>query len=190
MKILKDKILEEGQAIGTDIVKVDYFLNHQLDVSFLKEIGKEFAKRMEGVKVDKILTVEASGIAIAVVTAEAMGIERAVFAKKTNPNTMKGECYTADAKSFTKGTTSTLRVGKEFLNAGENIFIVDDFLARGQAALALVEIVRNAGANVVGMGAVIEKEYQKGSQLLREKNVDVHSLCVIEKIEDGVITFK
>lgn len=189
MESLKKKILEEGQAIGSDIVKVDYFLNHQVDVGFLMEIGREFAARVEGEKIDKILTVEASGIAIAVAVSQAMGNIPAVFAKKTNPSTMVGECFTAEARSFTKGTVSTLKVSKEFLHPGERIYIVDDFLARGQAALALADIVEAAGGEVVAMGAVIEKQYQGGADLLRNRGIRVESLCVVEKIEDGVITF-
>lgn len=189
MESLKEKIKKEGTAIGKDIVKVDGFLNHQLDVRFLEEIGKAFAKRFAGEQIDRILTVEASGIAIAVATAPHMDYPPVVFAKKAAPNTMTEGFFGAEARSFTKGTVSRLRVSERFINEGERVLILDDFLAYGEAALALAEIVREAGAGVVGIGAVIEKGFQGGSAKLRAKGYRVESLAVVEKIEDGVITF-
>ncbi len=189
MNALKQKILTEGTAIGKDIVKVDSFLNHQLDIRFLEEIGKEFARRFEGVRVDKILTVESSGIAIAACTAPHFGYPPVVFAKKAAPNTMTEGVYEVEAKSFTKGTKSRLCVSERFLQPGENVLILDDFLAYGEASLAMVEMVRRAGGNVAGIGIVIEKGFQGGSDKLRAKGCRVESLAVIEKIEDGIITF-
>lgn len=189
MKALEEKILNNGVAIGTEIVKVDNFLNHQIDVRFLEEIGAEFARLFEKNKPNKILTVEASGIAIAFAVSPKMDYKPVVFAKKTSPNTMVGDFYSAEAKSFTKGTVSQLRVSKDFISEGDRVLIVDDFLARGEAGVALVNIVRMAGAEVVGFGAVIEKKFQGGAQKLRDMGVEVHSLAVVEKIEDGVITF-
>lgn len=189
MESLKQKIVTEGKAIGKDIVKVDGFLNHQLDVRFLDEVGAAFAQRFADVDVDKILTVEASGIAIAVAAAPHFGFPPVVFAKKAPPNTMTEGMYVAEARSFTKGTVSRLRVSERFLNEGERILILDDFLAYGEASMALAEMVRKAGGEVAGIGAVIEKGFQGGSAKLRAKGYRVESLAVIEKIEDGVITF-
>ena len=190
MEALKQKILTEGTAIGKDIVKVDGFLNHQLDVAFLFEIGKEFAARFADCKVDRILTVEASGIAIAVSAAPFFGNPPVVFAKKAAPNTMTEGCYEVEARSFTKGTVSRLRVSEKYLKPGENVLILDDFLAYGDASLALADIVRQAGANVAGIGAVIEKGFQGGSDKLRSKGYRVESLAVISRIKDGEITFE
>lgn len=190
MKSLQDKILNEGCAIGSEIVKVDGFVNHQLDVRFLEEIGEEFGRRFADVKVDRILTVEASGIAIAVAAAPHFGYPPVVFAKKAAPNTMTEGFYEAEARSFTKGTVSRLRVSEKFLQPGENVLILDDFLAYGEASMALADLVRRAGGTVVGVGAVIEKGFQGGAEKLRAKGYRVESLAVIEKIEDGVITFE
>ena len=189
MESLKKKILTEGTAIGTEIVKVDCFLNHQIDAKFLEEIGAEFAERFKDVKVDKILTVEASGIAIACAAAKCFGYPPVVFAKKAAPSTMNEGFYEAEARSFTKGTVSKLKVAEKFISAGESVLILDDFLAVGEASIALAEIVEMAGAKVAGIGAVIEKGFQGGSDRLRERGYKVESLAVIEKIEDGVITF-
>lgn len=189
MEALKQKIRTEGTAIGKDIVKVDGFLNHQIDVRFLNEIGKEFARRFADVQIDRILTVESSGIAIAACTAPYFDYPPVVFAKKAAPNTMVEGFYEEEARSFTKGTVSRLRVSKQFLHAGEKVLILDDFMAYGEASLALVEIVRKAGAEVAGIGIVIEKGFQGGSDKLRAKGCRVESLAVIEKIEDGEISF-
>ena len=190
MEDLKKKILEEGTAVGKDIVKVDNFLNHQIDARFLEKIGREFASRFSGVKVDRILTVEASGIAVAVGTAPFIGYPPVVFAKKAAPNTMTEGFLEAKAKSFTKGTVSRMIVSEKYINKGENVLILDDFLAFGEASLALAELVTKAGATVAGIGAVIEKSFQGGSAKLREKGYRVESLAVITRIEDGVITFE
>ena len=151
MKSLQQKILTDGCAIGSEIVKVDGFVNHQLDVRFLEEIGREFARRFKDVKVDRILTVEASGIAIAMAAAPHFGYPPVVFAKKAAPNTMTEGFYEAEARSFTKGTVSRLCVSEKFLHPGENVLILDDFLAYGEASLALADMVRNAGGNVAGI---------------------------------------
>ena len=190
MEKLKEKILTEGSAIGTEIVKVDCFLNHQMDVKFLEEVGEEFGKKFEGVKVDKILTVEASGIAIACLAAPYFGYVPVVFAKKAAPSTMNEGFLEAEAKSFTKGTVSKFKVAEKFISEGENILILDDFLASGEASIALTEIVEKGGARVAGIGSVIEKGYQGGSDRLRQKGYRVESLTVIDKIEDGIITFR
>ena len=190
MEELKAKIREEGKTIGTEIVKVDNFLNHQIDVKFLEKIGEEFSIRFDGVKVDKILTVEASGIAIACLASPYFGYPPVVFAKKSIPSTMNDGFYEAEAKSFTKGTTSKLKVARQFLGKGERVLILDDFLASGQASIALADIVEQAGSRVVGIGAVIEKKHQGGSEILRKKGYRVESLAVIKEINDGEIIFE
>ncbi len=190
MKELKDKILKEGVAIGTEIVKVDHFLNHRLDVKFLEAVGKEFKARFADCEINKILTVEASGIAVACLAAPYFDYAPVVFAKKAAPSTMTEGFYVAEAKSFTKGTVSLLRVSERFLEEGDKVLIIDDFLAHGQASLALADLVKQAGGEVVGVGAVIEKGFQGGSQRLRDKGYRVESLAVIKEIDDGRIIFE
>lgn len=185
MQALKDKILSEGQVIGDDILKVDGFLNHQIDTKFLEEIGCEFKKRFEDCKVDKILTVEASGIAVACETAKQFGSVPVVFAKKAKPNTIVEGCYSAEARSFTKGTIANLRVVKRFVSEGEKLLILDDFLASGEAAVALIRIAEKAGAEVVGFGAVIDKTFQGGRKRIEDMGVRVETLASIERFESG-----
>lgn len=189
MKTLKERIVADGVAIGTEIVKVDSFLNHQIDVELLDEIGREFAERFEKDGVSKILTVEASGIAVACMAARHFGNIPVVFAKKTSPNTLTEDFYGAEVKSFTKGTTSVVRVSKKYLSPGDKVLILDDFLAHGEAAFGMAELVKQAGAELAGIGAVIEKQFQGGGRRLREKGVRVESLAVIESIRDGKINF-
>ena len=189
MKSLIEKIRNEGEAIGTQIVKVDGFVNHQIDVKFMMDMGREFKRRFGDIQVDKILTVEASGIAIACLTSVAFDYPRVVFAKKMVPSTMVEGFFEAEAKSFTKGTVSTLRVSKKFVAPGDEVLIIDDFLAHGEAAMAMADIVHQAGATIAGFGIVIEKAFQGGGAKLREAGYRVESLAVIEKIEDGVIFF-
>lgn len=189
MEALKQKIIADGVAIGTEIVKVDSFLNHQIDVAFLDLIGREFANRFEGCVVTKILTVEASGIAIACMAARYLGNVPVLFAKKTAPNTMTEEFYGAEVKSFTKGTTSVVRVAKKYLNQEDKVLILDDFLAHGEAALGMADLVAQAGAELVGIGSVIEKQFQGGGAKLRGKGCRVESLAVISSIKDGFIEF-
>lgn len=190
MKALEEKIIKEGQAIGSEIVKVDGFINHQIDVAFMDEMGDEFARIFSDAKPTKIMTVEASGIPIACSTARSMGNLPVVFAKKAAPNTMTEEFYGAEARSFTKGTVSVLRISKKYLNPGERLLIIDDFLAHGEAGTALCDLAKQAGAEVVGFGAAIEKKFQGGAEKLRALGVRVESLAVIEKITDGVIEFE
>lgn len=187
---LKEKILKEGTAIGTEIVKVDHFLNHRLDVAFLERIGQEFKKRFESCEVTKLLTVEASGIAVACLAAKYFDYVPVVFAKKAQPSTMTEGFYEAEAHSFTKGTVSKFRVSEKFLEKDDKVLIIDDFLAHGEASLALADIVRQAGAEVVGIGVVIEKGFQGGSDKLRAHGHTVESLAVIDKIDNGKIYFK
>lgn len=190
MEKLKEKILTEGRISGNDILKVDSFLNHQLDVAFLNEIGKEFSKRFEGQKIDKILTIEASGIAIASIASKYFGNVPVVFAKKVESKNLDKDVYESEVYSFTKAKNYTIRVSKRYLNKGENILVLDDFLANGRAAIGLNELVEQAQANLVGVGIVIEKGFQDGAKLLDEKNINLQSLVVLESIENGQIKFK
>ncbi len=190
MESLKNKILHEGKAIGSEIIKVDGFVNHQIDVKFMEEMGQELARRFAKKPIDKILTVESSGIAIACLTAPYLDYPPVVFAKKKVPNTLQGEFYHSQAKSFTKGTTSELVVARSFLAKGEGVLILDDFLAHGQASLALADIVEQAGAHVVGIGIVIEKAFQGGRAKLEQRGLSVESLAIIEEIRDGQVRFR
>lgn len=189
MQTLKDRILKDGQGMGTEILKVDSFLNQQIDVALMDEIGKELAKRFKDKGITKILTVESSGIAVAYATSLAMGCLPVVFAKKASPNTMFEGVYRADVKSFTKETVSTIRVSRKFLSPEDVVLIVDDFLAFGEAALGLVKLVRAAEATLAGVGIVIEKQFQGGSQKLKEAGCPVESLVVIKSIQDNNIEF-
>lgn len=190
MEKLKEKIITEGRVSGNDILKVDNFLNHQLDVAFLNEIGKEFAKRFKGKKIDKILTIEASGIAIASITSQYFSNVPVVFAKKVESKNLDKDVYESKVYSFTKAKEYTIRVSKRYLNEGENILVLDDFLANGRAAIGLKELVEQANANLVGVGIVIEKGFQEGGMLLQEKGVNLQSLVVLDSIENGKINFR
>lgn len=189
MESLKRKILSEGTAIGSDVVKVDAFLNHKLDVRFLEEIGKEFHRLFKSCNITMILTAESSGIAVALAVSKFFGYVPVVFAKKAKPSTMIDEYYAAKAKSFTKGTESTFIVSKEFIQPGDTVLIIDDFMAHGEAAAALCDLVEQGGGVVCGVGAVIEKRYQGGSARLINLGYDVKSLACIEEIYDGKIVF-
>lgn len=190
MELLKQRILKDGTELGTEIVKVDSFLNHQLDVGLFMALGKEIHCRFGNLGVNKILTIESSGIGIAVITAMYFDLVPVVFAKKTQPSTMTEEFYGAPVKSFTKGTVSIARVAKKYLHPEDRVLIIDDFLAHGEAAAGLCSLVEQAGGKVCGVAAVIEKEFQGGGAKLRQAGYYVNSLSVITKIENGKIFFK
>lgn len=189
MDLLKDKIMAEGRTVGKDIVKVDSFLNHQIDVEFLNEIGKEFFRQFGKEKIDKILTVEASGIAIACITAQYFKVP-VIFAKKSQSRNLDNETYTSNIHSFTRQVTYQIRVAKKYLHPGERVLIVDDFLANGRAVMGLKDIIEQAEAELVGVGIVIEKGFQSGGKLLRDAGVKVISLSIIDSIQDGQIVFR
>ena len=190
MQFLKDRIIKDGKCIGTDILKVDSFLNHQIDVQLVAEIGMEFARLFKDLGVNKILTIETSGIPMAFATARELGNVPLVFAKKTTPSTMTDGFYSAEVRSFTKGTVNHVIVSQKYLSPGDTVLLIDDFLAHGEAAGGLLEICRKAGAQCVGLGAVIEKKYQGGAEKLRAKGLRVESLAVITSIADGKIEFE
>ena len=189
MELLKSAILEKGKVLPGDVLKVDCFLNHQIDVRLLAEMGKFVYENFSDCKVDKILTVEASGIAFACLTAQFFSCP-VVFAKKAKTSNISADCYSATVKSYTHGNVSEIVVSKSYLNAGENVLILDDFLARGEAANGLISLVEQAGANLVGVVAAIEKGYQGGGDALRKKGINVFSLAVIDSMESGNIKFR
>ena len=182
MKALEEKIVNEGTVISADILKVGGFLNQRLDVDFLMEMGKEIAHLYAGEKITKILTIEASGIAIAVAVAAQLHVP-VVFAKKSRVSTQNGEIYTAEIKSFTHGNSYTATVAKEFISSDDKLLIVDDFLAHGEALNGLIAIAGEAGASVVGCAVAIEKYYQGGGNVLRDKGYRVESLARIAEMD-------
>ena len=191
MEKLKQRIREEGKIRGTnEILKVDSFLNHQVDAAFLTELGRAFRDRFKGCQVDKILTIETSGIGIAVAAAPAFGNAPVLFAKKNKTKNIAGDVYISQAESFTQDRRPyNIFVSKEFLKAGEKVLLMDDFLANGSALAALTDIARQAGAEVVGAAIVIEKAFQPGGKLIRDKGVRVESLARIAEMseEKGVV---
>lgn len=189
MNKLKEKILLEGSVLGDDILKVDNFLNHQLDIAFLNEIGKEFKNRYENDEITKILTIEASGIAIASIAAQYFNVP-VVFAKKVESKNLDKETYESDVYSFTKGKTYKIRVSKKYLNSEDKILIIDDFLANGKALLGLKDLIEQANATFVGAGIVIEKGFQKGGDEVRESGIRVESLAIIDSMKNGEIIFR
>jgi len=188
MELLKEKILKEGRVAGEEILKVDSFLNHQLDVNLLNEIGKEFKRLFDEKKVTKILTIEASGIGIAAVAALHFNVP-VVFAKKVASKNLDNETYKTEVYSFTKQKNYDVRVSKRYLNEEDHILVLDDFLANGRAALGLMDLVEQSGASLSGVGIVIEKTFQEGGQLLRDRGVHLESLAKVNRFTDGHITF-
>ncbi len=188
MKLLEEKILSCGTVLPGNILKVDSFLNHQLDVSFINELGKEFYNLFSSDNITKILTVEASGIAIAYAAAVHFGVP-VVFAKKGHHENIGTDMYTAEVYSFTKQKTYTVEVSKKFLSADDNILIIDDFLANGKACLGLKEIVEQAGAKLAGVGIAIEKRFQGGGNALRDAGVKLKSLAIVDSMTDDSICF-
>lgn len=183
MDELKSKILVEGRICPNNIVKVDSFLNHQIDVDFMRKIGEEFKRLFAGSEVNKILTIESSGIAIACYTAEAFNC-RLVFAKKGKSLNQAPDCYESKVFSYTRREEYPIRVSKEFLHKEDKVLVVDDFLANGAALNGLIDIVNQAGATLVGCGTVIEKGFQPGGNALRDKGIRVESLAIIEAIDE------
>lgn len=190
MQSLKHKILTDGTVNSHEILKVDNFLNHQIDVKFLNEIGKEFRERFYDVEIDKILTIESSGIAIATATSQYFDYVPVVFAKKNESSNLDKDVYKSKVFSYTKNKLYDVMVSKRYISSGEKILIVDDFLAKGGAVMGLIDIITQASAELVGVGIVIEKSYQDGSILLEDKGIRVESLACIESLENKMIKFK
>lgn len=182
MKLLQDRIVADGKIEAGNILKVDSFLNHQIDVSLLEEIGQEFKRQFGDREVNKILTIEASGIAIACIAARYFNVP-VVFAKKSRSLNIAGDVYTAKVESFTHKNTNDIIVSKKFLSPEDRILIVDDFLANGKAILGLSQLVEQAGATLVGAGVVIEKGFQDGGKRIREAGIDLRSLAILEEMD-------
>lgn len=189
MKAMEDKILREGEVLPGNILKVGTFLNQQIDTDFLKEIGKEIARLFKDSGVNKIFTIEASGIAIAVAAGYELGVP-VVFAKKNRSDNVSGDTYVTKVDSFTHKTTNTIVVSREFVNEGDRILIVDDFLANGNALVGLCDIVAQARATVIGAAIAIEKGFQKGGDMLRDKGLRVESLAIVDSMTDDTIVFR
>ncbi|MBZ0300224.1 MAG: xanthine phosphoribosyltransferase [Anaerolineae bacterium] len=189
MQSLREMILKEGENLGNGILKIDSLLNHQLYPSLMVEMGQELAKRFSGVKVDRILTAEISGIAPALTTGLVLNVP-VVYARKKKPITMAGPVFLETAPSHTKGGDVSLLVSAEFLHSGENVLIIDDFLASGQTLLALARMVKSAKANLVGVGAVVEKEFEGGRALMHKAgytHIPIEALVIITSMDEGRI---
>ena len=187
MKLLEERILKDGKIGEGNVLKVDSFVNHQIDVAFMCELGKEFKRLFATEEINKILTIEASGIGIACLTAQYFDVP-VVFAKKTKTNNIYADVYTSKVESYTHGTTYDIVVSKQFLSPNDKVLIIDDFLAKGSALKGLIALIESAGASVVGAGIVIEKAYQPGGDLIRSMGVRVESLARIASmsVEEGV----
>ena len=183
MELLKERIRRDGTVKGNDVLKVDSFLNHQMDVALFEEIGKEFLRRFDGCGVNKILTIEASGIGIACVTAQFFHCP-VIFAKKSKTKNIAGEVYTTKVRSFTHGNVSDVIVSTQFLGPGDKVLIIDDFLANGAALEGLIDLVSQSGAELAGAGIVIEKAFQPGGDRLRAKGIRVESLARIKSMSE------
>lgn len=191
MQLLQDRIRKDGKIKEGNVLKVDSFLNHQMDIQLFEEIGKEFKRRFEGEKINKILTIEASGIGIACVVAQSFGVP-VVFAKKNQTKNIAGDVYTTKVESFTHGRVYDIIVAKEFLGKGDRVLLIDDFLANGMALEGLAELVQLSGAEFVGAGIVIEKGFQQGGDLLRSQGIRIESLAIIDSMNEktGEIVFR
>ena len=191
MNFLEERIVKDGKVKPGNVLKVDSFLNHQMDISLMEEIGREFHRRFENKTVTKVLTIEASGIGIACFVAKEFGVPM-VFAKKSHSINIDSEVYVAEVESFTHKNKNNVIVSKQFLNPDDHILIIDDFLANGCALQGLIAIAKSAGATVEGIGIVIEKGFQIGGQVIRNLGVQLESLAIIDAMdaETGTVTFR
>lgn len=188
MQLLKERILQDGKCFEGGILKVDSFINHQMDPHLMKAIGVEFSRRFASTPVNKIMTIEASGIAPAIMTGYLMNLP-VVFAKKKSPKTIKNALATT-VHSFTKDRDYEVVISSEFLTPNDNVLFIDDFLAYGNAALGIIDLVEQAGANLVGMGFIIEKAFQKGRLPIEEKGIRVESLAIIDDLSNCRISIR
>lgn len=188
MKILEDRILQDGTILPGDVLKVDNFLNHQVDPQLMDQLGAEFARRFKNAGVTKVLTVESSGIAPAVMAALHLGVPM-IFARKHKSLTLTDHLYTAKVYSYTKQGNNDISIDRRFLSADDNVLIIDDFLANGQAVQGLLDIAESAQIKVAGVGVVIEKRFQKGHQLVKYAGLPLVALASIAKFENGSVTF-
>ena len=190
MELLRQMILEQGKGIGADIVKVDMFLNHRIDTKLLFAMGEAWAEEFRGEKPDLVLTVEASGIAMAVAAAHALGDLPVIFAKKSNTAVLNNETVQAPVYSFTHKTQNTIRIERRYLPEGSRVLIIDDFLADGQAVHGLLSLCEQQKASVVGVGIAVEKGFQQGGKKLREAGIQLKSLAIVDRIENGNIVLR
>ncbi|NHC41273.1 xanthine phosphoribosyltransferase [Bacillus sp. MM2020_1] len=188
MRLLEEKIKNDGKVLSDQVLKVDSLLNHQIDPQLMLEIGKEFARIFEAEGITKIVTIESSGIAPAVMAGLQMNVP-VIFARKRKSLTLVDELLSATVHSFTKNETNEISISKKYVNEKDRVLIIDDFLANGEAALGLVDIVQQSGAKVVGIGIVIEKSFQPGSQRLKELGLRVESLARIASLSNGEVTY-
>ncbi len=188
MKELKDRILRDGICLEGGVLKVDGFINHQMDPVLMRSMAAELVRRFKDEKINKILTIEASGIAPAIMVGYVLNVP-VVFAKKKKPNTMK-DMLTTQVYSFTKRRYYDICVSQEFLGAGDNVLFIDDFLANGNAAKGIIDLVEQSGARLAGMGFLIEKAFQHGGDFLREKGFHVESLAIIDSLDNCQVKFK
>jgi xanthine phosphoribosyltransferase len=188
MELLLNKIKQDGIVLANDVLKVDAFLNHQMDPILMKEIGEEFARLFSEEKITKVVTIESSGIGPGLMTALALNVPL-VFARKKKSITMQQDVYSAKVYSFTKKEENEISISHKWLEAGDKVLVIDDFLANGQAALGLLSILEQANAETVGFGIVIEKAFQDGGQILRERGYRVESLARIQSLKEGKVTF-
>ena len=188
MHALEQKILAEGIVLSEEVLKVDSFLNHQIDPVMMQQIGQEFARLFKDAGITKIITIEASGIAPAVMAGLELGVP-VIFARKYQSLTLKDDLYRSKVFSFTKQTESTIAISKKHINAADKVLVIDDFLANGQAALGLADLIHQAEASVVGIGIVIEKSFQPGRDLLLEKGYRVESLARVKSLANGTVEF-
>ena len=189
MELLEQRILKDGKVKEGNILKVDSFLNHQIDIALMNEMGREFFRLFRGEAITKIVTIEASGIAIAAIAAQYFHVT-IVFAKKAKSKNIDGDVYTSVIRSYTHGNDYTAMLEKKFLTPQDRILILDDFLATGKAQLGLLDIARQAGAAVAGIGIAIEKGFQGGGDKLREAGYNLHSLAVIDRMDPEGIVFR
>ena len=188
MRLLKEKIVREGKVLSENVLKVDTFLNHQIDPLLMQAIGEEFANRYKDAGITKILTIESSGIAPSMFAGINLGVP-VIFARKRKSLTLSGNLYTSKVHSFTKGETNDISVSKDFIGSEDIVLIIDDFLANGQAVLGLLDIVEQANAKTSGVGIVIEKGFQPGGSMVREKGIRVESFAIIKSLADGKVEF-
>lgn len=189
MEVLKQKILSEGKVLSESVLKVDTFLNHQIDPELMQHIGKEFATLFSDAGITKILTLESSGIAPSMMAGLRLGVP-VIFARKRKSLTLIDHLYSADVHSYTKNETNEISVSKDFITSDDVVLVIDDFLANGQAALGLINLVEQAGASLAGVGIVIEKGFQDGGNQIRARGIRVESLAIIASLADGKVTFK
>lgn len=188
MKLLEDMILEKGVVLNEDILKVDSFVNHQVEPELMRQIGEAFAKHFKGQGITKVATIESSGISPALMTALALDVPMLIL-KKQPSRVLNQDLYQTVVTSYTKETSYELALSKEFLSENDHVLIIDDFLANGEAATGAIRLIRKSHATIAGIGAIIEKSFQPGREKLREQGIEVYALARIAKMEPGKITF-